>query len=229
MYLPSDVGYRCLRVLHVETARIGNTVEVGNRELGVIAVAVEHDRPDKQREQGLAELLEIASEIEDAMVIERDGYADIMQRWGITLEVLNGIDISMEYVWAFKYPARLGCMSLYHIVIVGIDTGYHIPSKGFAFEEVHQHGFLAACQVAFRREHHLEITLVILELAKNRAPEVDIIVTLNIGHYPMSCFLGRQRISRLKIARVKIFLQSTWHKLLFWQRTAGLTRLLYSP
>ena len=206
MYLALDIGYRRSRVLNIETTGVGNAVEIGDGELGIEAVAIHHDRPHKQREQGLAELREILAEVEDAVIVERDRHADIMQRRGVALKILDGIHIGVEDIRTVEDTARLTGAALNKIVVIGIDAGYHIATKGLALQKIHQHRLLAAREVDLRRQHDLEVTLVVLELGEYRAPEVDIVVALDIGHNPTARLLGGERIGRLEILAVDIIL-----------------------
>ena len=120
------------------------------------------------------------------MVIESDRHTDIVQRWCIALEVLDGINVGMEHIRAIEYALRLVGAALNKIIVIGINTSYHIAAKRLALEEVHQHRLLTTSKIDLRRQHHLEIALIVLELAENSSPEVDIVITLDIGHYPMS-------------------------------------------
>ena len=140
------------------------------------------------------------------MIVKRHGDTHVMQRRRITLEILDGIDVGMEDIRALKHPFRLSCAPLNHIVIVGIHTGYHVLAQRFSFEEVHQHRLLSTRQIALRRQHHLEIALIVLKFAEHRPPEVDIIVTLDIGHNPMARLFRSERIGRFEITRVEISL-----------------------
>ena len=66
-------------MLHIETTRIGNTVEISDGEFGIVSIAITHDGPYEQRKDCLTELLEVTTEIKDTMIIKRDRDADIMQ------------------------------------------------------------------------------------------------------------------------------------------------------
>ena len=96
--------------------------------------------------------------------------------------------------------------TLYQVVVIGIHTGDHITSERFPFEEVHQHRLLASRQISLGGQHHLEIAFVVLKLAEHRPPELDIIVTLDIGHNPMARLFRNERIGRFEITRVEISL-----------------------
>ena len=71
MYLTLYVRYGALWILHAESAWIGNAIEIGYRELRVIAIAIHHNRPNEEWEQNLTECLEVAPKVEDTMIIER--------------------------------------------------------------------------------------------------------------------------------------------------------------
>ena len=68
-----------LRVKDIKTARICHTIEVGKRELVMMPRTISPYRPDKKREHRLAILSEIIIKVEDAVVVERNSYADIMK------------------------------------------------------------------------------------------------------------------------------------------------------
>ena len=102
--------------------------------------------------------------------------------------------------------------TLYQVVVIGIYTGYHVAAQRTVslivmlsfLQKVHQHGFLTTREIDFRREHHLEIALVVFKLAEHCAPEIDIIVALDIGHYSAARLLGGERIGRLEITTADI-------------------------
>ena len=152
-------------------------------------IAIHHYRPYKEWEDSLGELLEVFAEVEDAMIIKGDRHTDIVERWRIALIVLDGIYVGVEHIRTVENALRLMGAALNKIVVIGIDTGYHIATKRLALEKIHQYRLLAASKIHLRWQHHLEVTLVVLELAQNRSPEVDIVIALDIGHYPMSCSL----------------------------------------
>ena len=127
--LTLNIINRGCRILHTETARIGNTTEVGDRELGVIAITIHHDTPHKKRKNGLGELLEVIAEIEDAMIVECYRHAYIMQRRGVTLKILDGIHVGVKHIWTVKDALRLASAALYQIVVIGIYAGNHIAPQ----------------------------------------------------------------------------------------------------
>ena len=106
-HLPSDIVDRGLRVLHIKATRVGDAVQVSDGEPGIVAVAIEHDRPHEQGEEGLTELTEILAEVKDTVVVERHRHTHVMQRGCITLEVLDGINIGMEDIRAVEHLLRL--------------------------------------------------------------------------------------------------------------------------
>ncbi len=147
MHLAPDLRDRTFRTLNAEATGIDHLAEIGNGKTGVIAVTINHDRPDEQGEYRLGELAEIGSEIKDAVVVERHRHTDIMQRRGIALEVLNRIDIGMEHIGALEDSAGGIGAALQQVVVVGIDTGNHILAQRLALEEVHQHRLLTPGQI----------------------------------------------------------------------------------
>ena len=106
-HLPSDIVDRRSRVLYIKASRVSNTVQISDREPGIVSVAIEHDRPHEQREESLTKQTEVLSEIKDTVVVERHRHTYIMQRGRITLEVLDGIDIGMEDIRTVQYLLRL--------------------------------------------------------------------------------------------------------------------------
>ena len=145
-----------------------------------------------------------------------------MERRGVALEILDGIDIGMEDIRTIQYLLRRNRHPMHQVVVVGIHTGNHIPAQRLAFEEVHQHRLLPTCEFALRRQHHLEVALVVLKLREHRAPEIDIIIALDIGYNPMPCLLRCQRVRRFEVPAIQIILQSVSHQFIFLQRTTGL-------
>ena len=95
----------------------------------------------------------------------------------------------MEDIRTVEHLLRLMTATLYQIVVISIHTGDHITSKRFPFEEVHQHRFLATCQISLGGQHHLKITLIILKLTEDSPPKVDIIITLDVGNNPTTSLL----------------------------------------
>ena len=171
------------------------------------------------------------------MVVEGDGHADIMQGWCIALVVLDGIYIGMEDVRALQHLLRLRRHALHQIVVVGIHTGYHVHAKPalaiffpvlltFNLQEVHQHRLLTPRQIGFRRQHHLKIAVVVLEGGKHRAPEVDVVVGLDVGYNPTTGPLRLQGISRFEVPAVDIVFQFLSHVRQYLQRTTGLQDFL---
>ena len=78
-HLPLDIRNRRLRVLHIKATRVGDAVQIGDREPGIVAVAIEHDRPHEQGEEGLTERTEILAEVKDTVIIERHRHTHVMQ------------------------------------------------------------------------------------------------------------------------------------------------------
>jgi hypothetical protein len=62
-----------------------------------------------------------------------------MQRRSVALEVLDSIHIGMEYIRTIQYASRLMGTALNKIIVISIDTGYHIPAKWLALKEIHEH------------------------------------------------------------------------------------------
>ena len=165
MHLVLKLVDRWQWVLHIKAARIGHTIEIGDRETWVGTIAIHHYRPNKEWEYCLGEQLEVLAEVEYAMVVESDRHTHIMQRWRIALEILDGINVSVEHIRAIENALRLVSATLNKIIVVGIDASYHIATKRLALEEVHQYRLLTTRQINLRWQHHLEIAFIVLKLA----------------------------------------------------------------
>ena len=83
------------------------------------------------------------------MIVECYRHAYIMQRRGVTLKILDGIHVGVEHVRTVQDALRLMGATLHQVVVIGIYAGNHIASQRLALEEVHQYGFLAACEINF--------------------------------------------------------------------------------
>ena len=123
----------------------------------------------------------------------------------------------MEHKGTAQYLLRRSRSSLQQIIVVGIHTGNHILTQSefvailLTFKEVHQHRLLPSRQVHLRREHDLEVSLVVLELRQHSPPEIDIIVTLDVGNNPAPCLFRGQCVGCLKIARIDIVFKIARH------------------
>ena len=172
--------------------------------MGIVACAIDPYRPDEKRKDNLGELSEILTEIEDAVVVQRHGHTDIVKRRGVALVVLYGIDIGVEHVGALQYLLRRVGAALQKVVVVGIDAGNHAIAE--LRSEVHQHRLLASRQVELRGQHHFKVAMLVLELAEHRAPEIDVVVALDVGHNPASLLLRPHGVGRLEVPAVDVVL-----------------------
>ena len=102
-YLVPYIVYRHLRSIQVEASNVSNLVEVGYGKVFVYAAPVVPYGPDEEREYGFAVQAHELFKVEDGMVVERNHYACVVQRRGITLVVLYCIGVCMQYVGAVKY------------------------------------------------------------------------------------------------------------------------------
>ena len=161
-HLGAQMGQRGQRVEDVEATEVDDACEVGHREAVVVARAVSPHAPDEQREDGLAVLRQEVLKVEDAVVVERDADANLVERGRVALHVLDGVCVGVEHVAALGHAARLGGGSLQQVVVVGIDTGYHVGAYVLA-NEVHQHRLFAALQPLVRGQHDLKVAPVVLE------------------------------------------------------------------
>ena len=80
------------------------------------------------------------------MVVERYADAHLMQRGSVALHILYRIGIGVEHIVGIQHTTRLSSSTLQHIVVVSIDTGYHIWAY-FLSHKIHQYRFLATLQL----------------------------------------------------------------------------------
>ena len=202
-HLMAQVFYRRLRIGNVEASRVDDPCKVCHGETVMLSRAVSPDAPDKEREDSLGILLQIVFEFEDAVVVERYCHTDVMQRRGIALQVFYGIGVGMKDVGVFDDSLRLRCSALQHVVVVGINTCYHVWSH-LSADEVEEHRLLAPLQLAVRGQHHLEVSVFVLEACQHGAPEEDIVVTLHIRHDASPRLLGSQGVGRFEVVAIQV-------------------------
>ena len=154
-----------------EIAHLDDREEIAHRELAVMGRAIEPYVPHEERIDNLGETAQIAVEVENLMVVEGDSHADIVERRGVALQVLDGIGVGVEDVWAVDNLLRGGRGLLDKIVVVGIDAGNHITAHAVGHEP-HERRLLATVELAGARgEHHLEVVAVGLEVREDSAPK----------------------------------------------------------
>ena len=220
-HLVPHVGDAVGRVLHGEVPGLDGLVEVGDGELGVVGRAVVPDAPYEEGEDGERVLPHVFLEVEHLVVVERHHHAHVVQRWRVALEVLNGVDVGVEYVGVAHDVLRGLRGPLHEEVVVGVDAGYHVLAHVVA-HEVHEHLFLALGQAHLRGQHHLEVVLVVLELAQHRAPEEHVVVALHIGHDALARGLAFHAVDRAEVVGVEVVAQTFCHGR--WGRAANLCR-----
>ena len=182
-----------IQMLEVAVLYASDSIEVGYGESPKLATAVHHDVPHKEREDDAAVTGEEGYKIEVGIVIERCHHTDIVQGRSIALIILYGIDEGVYDIGIAEHEGRVVVGTLQEIVIVGIDTCYHITSHTVAHER-EESGLLALGEIGTRRKHHLEVACLVFELAEYHTPEEDVVVALDIGHDAASLTLSAQRI-----------------------------------
>ena len=123
-------------------------------------LAVEPDIPQKQRIGNLRITLQKSGEVQDMPVVQRGLHTDFMQTVGKAVEVLDGIAISLEDIGILVYLMRHLGGTLQQEVVVAVYTSYHVFAQ-LCSQLIHQYGFLALGQRAFRWKHHFEISGVV--------------------------------------------------------------------
>ena len=210
-HLATQPGERLLPSAETEVAKLDDVVKIGDGKLAVMGCAVEPDAPHKKGENGLGVEPEKLGKVEDGVVVECHGHAHVVERRAIALVVLDGVDIAVEHVGIGYHLVRSGRGPLHEIVVVGIYTGYQVVA-GLAFEQIHQHRFLAALEFARTRgQHHLKIACVVFKTTEHRAPEEHVVIALHVGDDFAARPLRVQFVGRLEIAGSDIVSQSFTH------------------
>ena len=195
---------RLFGMVEIEAFDENDVEKIEHGECGVAPVAVSPDVPYEKRPDNFRILLEKRFEIEDAAVVERGHHTHVLERRGITLEVLNGINISVEHKRVSTHlPRSFRCFALHQIIIVGIHTGNHGRAEAVA-QIVHQCDFLSLAQRGARREHHFKIIVRRFQRAQERAPEKDIVVAFHVSHDFMACLLRSQPVGGRDEVGIKI-------------------------
>ena len=210
-HLVAHVGNSIAGILYGEMPGLDGLVEVGDGELGVVGGAVIPDAPNKQREYGERILSQVFLEVENLMVVERHHHTHVVERGREALVVFDGIDIGMEDVWVSYDVLRGLRRALHEEVVAGIHAGYHVFAHLVA-HEVHEHLFLSLRQVDLRRQHHLEIMPVVIELTQHLPPKKHVVVTLYISHDTFSRGLASHAVDRAEIVGVEVVAQAFCHR-----------------
>ena len=206
----AQTAERGFGVVEVELVDGDDVIHVQHGERRVVAVAVGPYVPDEERPDGLGVAGEEGLEVEKAVVVERGHDADAVQRRRVTLETLYGIDIGVEDVGIAAHLARRLRDALQQVVVVGIDAGYHPLAQALA-QVVGQRNLLALAQRGARGQHHLEAQVGRFEGAQQPAPEEDVVVTLDVGHYAALRTASRQAVGRRHILRVEVLGEAFRH------------------
>ena len=177
-------GQALFGMAEVETVDGDNIGEVAEGETVVAAIGVCPDVPQEEAVDDLAILLQEGGKIEDVVVIERGHDADALQRGGIALEVLYGIDVGVEHIGRSAELLADGRGALLEIVIVGIHAGYHVEPETIA----HGHLFTPAEGISAGEgdiESHLPpfaVCHVGSYVIEQLLPEQDVVVALYVCH-----------------------------------------------
>ena len=183
-----------------EAAGLDDAQKVGERELAVVGCAVVPDVPDEERIDGAGILSQILLHVEDAVIVERHGDTDLVERRGVALHVLDGVGVGVEDVRVGDDGARCLGLALDEVVVVCVDTGNHALSR-LAGEQAHEHCFLAPLKMLHPRwQHDLEIERVGLKLTEDLPPEEDVVVALDIGDDFLARAFRLQPVGCLEIA-----------------------------
>ena len=180
-------------MLKVAVLYANDGIEVGYGEGSELAAAVHHDVPHKEGEDDTAVAGEETDKVEVGSVIERCHDADIMQRGGITLVVLYGIDEGVYDVGVAKHEGGVVVGSLQKVVVIGIDAGYHVATHTVTHEGK-KSGLLALGETGTGREHHFEVACIVFELAEYHAPEEYVVVAFDVGYDTAALTFSAQRV-----------------------------------
>ena len=181
-------------MLEVAVLYADDSIEIGYGEGPEHTAAVHHDVPHEEREDDAAVSGEETDEVEALAVVECRHDADIMQRRSVTLIVLYGINEGVYDIRIAQHEGRVVVGTLQKVVVIGINTGYHIAAHAVAHKR-EKSGFLAFRETGSRRKHHFEIARLVFELTEYHTPEEDIVVAFDIGYDASSLTFSAQGIS----------------------------------
>ena len=164
-------------------------MEVIHRKGISITLAVEPDIPQEKRIYDFRVTFQVSIEIENKTVVQRSLHTHFMKTFSKTMVVFNGVSVGLENIFVqVNLTGGIGS-SLQQKIIVTVDTGNQASSQFLCIQRIHQHHFLALCQRSGGRKHHLEITLLILELSQKGTPESDVVIAFHIRHNTPAPFL----------------------------------------
>ena len=180
-------------MLEITVLYADDGVKVGYGEGSKLAAAIHHDVPHEEGEDDAAVAGQEGYEVEVGGVIERRHNTDIMERGGVALVVLYGIDEGVYDIGIAEHESGVVVGSLQEVVVISINACYHVASHAVAHKG-QECGLLALGEIGARGEHHLEIACLVFELAEYHAPEEDVVIAFNIGYDAASVVLSPQCI-----------------------------------
>ena len=168
--------------------------------------------PHEEGEDGGGEVAQERLEVERLAVVERHSHTYGVQRRCVALHVLDGVGVGVEYVGIVENRLRRTAGALLQVVIVGIDTRYHVAPHPTGSNQTHNGSLLATFEmVESRGQHHLEVALGVLETREHRPPEEYVVVALDISHDATASLTRAEPIGRLYILRRYSVAQSFCH------------------
>ena len=127
---------------HAHGVETHDVAEVLHGEHGELALAIKPYVPQEERIDNLRVEAEEGREVDHGLVVEGALHAYSMQALGIALVVLYGIGIGMEHIGTAYDAARGVGLTLQQVVVVTVDTGYHVTAEPLT--QVIHHGHLLA-------------------------------------------------------------------------------------
>ena len=132
------------------------------------------------------------------MIVQSSHDTSLMQAFGTTLIIFNGIRISLENISAIVYLTGSRGNTLQQIIIITIHTSHHIlPQTGSQL--IHQDRLFSFTKGFLRRKHDLKIMILILKVSKDRTPKRNIVIALYIRNDTPFGLLGFQTVGRTNI------------------------------
>ena len=172
---------------------------IEDAEILIIWCSVIPNAPNEQRENGDGILAQKLVHVENHMIIERYGHANIVQRRTETLQILDGVGIRVKDIRIGNDFLRRQRSSLDEEIIISIHASNHVLAH-LLRKQVHEHRLLSALQLKLtRRQHHLEISPVILKPTQHGAPEEHVIIALDVSDNPTSRVFRIEFVRRLEI------------------------------
>ena len=114
----------------------------------------------------------------------------------------------MEHVAIRQHRARRGRRPLQQIVVVGVDTSYHVLPHT-AVEQSHERRLLSPFQsVGARRQHHFKVACGVFKARQHGTPEEHVVVTLYVSHDASARLSRVQAVGRLNISRRYVLVQA---------------------